>query len=1257
MNASFRIAKWRLLAEAMILAGTSAAGAEDSISKASWIWTGRSDAICHLRRTVEANGEIRSAKVHVTADNGYELYVNGAFVGSEVGVESGVWQSVETYEIGSLLSAGQNVVAARATDLGGQAGFICAVSLEFAGGGKLEIVSDDGWRVSSSADPTGFAEKNYRETGEWADATVIGRNGIGPWGRVAPRDGANARGWVDAKEDFDLPTRLVFVRGRTAESSTGGSPQAVWRIGNSRACLEIDTLGPSMAGHRLQLIEAAKNGSKGYAERTLFAEAGALVGSPRVSADGATVFFSVVPAGEKFWRVCSLSLTNSVLKILTSGPFHDFDPEPLPDGRIVFSSTRIGSREEYHGNMARSLFAMNGDGSAIEAITHHIVADLEPRLAADGNLVFVRQDNFMERAKVETHIHSVRPDGTAGRVLLGPDRGALGYNAAQAAEENGLWLRNFGFGSPAPLPDGRVAALSAAGLVISGNAIRPKVTLRPAVELADISPLPDGRLLCTLGGHVGLGILDAGKNEITRIYAKGPFDAHSVVFAGTRAAPTLPRAAVEEANGRSRPTGFLLGQSVYLTRQQNADISRVKAIRVIEGRPFATRSARHPYDHLGVEAIELGTAPLAPDGSFYIEAPADRALSIQAVDGEGRSVANELSWIYARPGEQRSCVGCHSQQDAAPANLGQIMALRRGPVKLLGADSPHRWRGNNAANGGVLNMQFERMREVGSINAHELRAKDWIERLGAPETEQRVSASQRLAALREKSAAPALEKALRDQSAEARMNAALALAVCGRRESVKPLFGALADLDPAVAQAAAVALENLTGSAPGFNGFAPIAQRRKAAMDWETGLDLESLEERLIARLNCDPARAEDTVNALAHVGTRAAAKALEGFVATSANNLRSAIAALRALGQIGANEAVAGLAKTLREQSANRTTGPGDHEFGWTQAPVQLAAAAAEALGRIGGAEAEGILISAFADLGDFWGFSFRTADHDWLMGCHASPPHYRILEALDRMESGRTAAIVPQILRSIPIDPDRAVLFENDAYETAAANLIARSGLRENVVRSCAAILAGEKTGAEFISAVTNSPPAVSVGPMPPVARAAQILSIICGAPDASLLRDALAKYRGTEVSSERNWTCFYLARGLGKIRDANAAELLASILRDDPAEASLGLLSPPNVFVFEAMTPMHRAAAADALGRIGATGGFDALLQAAASQLNALDVRNASAAALIRMATAETAAQIKRVAAACPEISTRKLLFQAIETAQQTATSHSP
>ena len=56
----------------------------------------------------------------------------------------------------------------------------------------------------------------------------------------------------------------------------------------------------------------------------------------------------------------------------------------------------------------------------------------------------------------------------------------------------------------------------------------------------------------------------------------------------------------------------------------------------------------------------------------------------------------------------------------------------------------------------------------------------------------------------------------------------MALAACGTRASVEPLFSALSDADPLVAQAASIALENLTGHAETFDAFAPSNARHAA---------------------------------------------------------------------------------------------------------------------------------------------------------------------------------------------------------------------------------------------------------------------------------------------------------------------------------------------------------------------------------------------------------------------------------------------
>ena len=96
----------------------------------------------------------------------------------------------------------------------------------------------------------------------------------------------------------------------------------------------------------------------------------------------------------------------------------------------------------------------------------------------------------------------------------------------------------------------------------------------------------------------------------------------------------------------------------------------------------------------------------------------------------------------------------------------------------------------------------------------------------------KISAAQRLAIFRDRVAAPALSERLQDTSREVRAGAALALAACGTRNSVPSLVDALLDKDPVVAQAAAVALENLTGHAEPFQPFAVSSKVKSQADAW-----------------------------------------------------------------------------------------------------------------------------------------------------------------------------------------------------------------------------------------------------------------------------------------------------------------------------------------------------------------------------------------------------------------------------------------
>jgi cytochrome c553 len=93
----------------------------------------------------------------------------------------------------------------------------------------------------------------------------------------------------------------------------------------------------------------------------------------------------------------------------------------------------------------------------------------------------------------------------------------------------------------------------------------------------------------------------------------------------------------------------------------------IKLIRVNEIISQPTRS-KPILSHVNNEIIKriLGTAEVAADGSVAFEAPACVPLQLQLLDEHGMAVLTMRSLIYAQPGEQVTCVGCHEQRNFSP---------------------------------------------------------------------------------------------------------------------------------------------------------------------------------------------------------------------------------------------------------------------------------------------------------------------------------------------------------------------------------------------------------------------------------------------------------------------------------------------------------------------------------------------------------------------------------------------------------------
>jgi len=165
--------------------------ADDGAEAPMWIWSAQrgdvSDA--YVRKTFTLDEVPRQAVLSITADNGYEVFVNGVRVGRDVGSGTEVWSKAERYSVVRQLRRGKNVIAVHGMNLGGPAGLIAILSWPerpVRERGWRRLVTDDTWRVTTTR-PRGdivWTALNFDDR-SWPQATVVGRYPCEPWGIVA----------------------------------------------------------------------------------------------------------------------------------------------------------------------------------------------------------------------------------------------------------------------------------------------------------------------------------------------------------------------------------------------------------------------------------------------------------------------------------------------------------------------------------------------------------------------------------------------------------------------------------------------------------------------------------------------------------------------------------------------------------------------------------------------------------------------------------------------------------------------------------------------------------------------------------------------------------------------------------------------------------------------------------------------------------------------------------------------------------------
>jgi len=441
---------------------------------------------------------------------------------------------------------------------------------------------------------------------------------------------------------------------------------------------------------------------------------------------------------DSFYHLYEMNVDGSGVRQLTFGKYNDFDARFLPDGRIVFLSTRRGWQTRYADEDVRktlanpelpesyvrcgggayrpvavyTLHTILADGSDMRTISPFEMFEWTPSVANDGSVVYARWDYIDRNNMPYMGLWRVNPDGTQPVHLFG-NYTERPHTMFEARPIPGSRKFVFTAGAHHANTGGSLVLLD----VTRGEDGPDAMTrLTPEVPFPEFDTTGDGghwlrhyyaspwplseTFYLTAWSHRGL-LTHFHKNEEGTgmgVYLYDAFGNLDLLCADERfqvqhpipimAQQTPPVIASQLEPGAPKKGRFLL-TNVYNSRRPMPQGTVVKRLRVVAVPPKTQPNMNEP--EIGLTRDDpgkcvLGTVPVEADGSANFEAPSNVTLFFQALDAEGVVVQTMRSAVSLQAGQAWSCAGCHEAKDqnagVAPTPQ-QSLAARREPSRLL----------------------------------------------------------------------------------------------------------------------------------------------------------------------------------------------------------------------------------------------------------------------------------------------------------------------------------------------------------------------------------------------------------------------------------------------------------------------------------------------------------------------------------------------------------------------------------------------
>lgn len=532
---------------------------------------------------------------------------------------------------------------------------------------------------------------------------------------------------------------------------------------------------PKKLGCAIRLVDPSKpeDGAK-----TIFEDSDGSIYDMNLSYDAKTILFSYRPKGSAYWNIWKIGIDGDGLTQITRGPFFDVSPVETPDGGIIFVSTRRFGRTVCQPGPASNLFRMNADGSGITCVSMNTLSDFNPQILPDGRVLFTRWEYVDRDLTYRQSLWTENPEGTlyqlyygntirdfgsilqarpipgasASKVLAtfaphhGYPHGAIGVvdrsRGIEAGEGEGFvfWTkefpvvkdvsRDYAWRDPFPLDEERAICSfgsddrTVLGANSSGASLRYRIWL---LDLDGNRKLlceePEMDCFCPVAVEetprppiLPSRVVDPNLRKVLRPRLKPcelfsglretdgaePDDEYKALAERVNADPDHEsfRADVEDWGIPERmnllqgdPVGQVVLADVYQGLEPTVPRGAVKKLRIME----QVRKTEELYDRAYDQSPSMGVAtyyakrcwgevPVESDGSANFYAPALREIYFQALDAEGREIQRMTSAVQFMPGESIGCVGCHEDRDSIPATAQD--SSRRPLAALRAPDVP-----------------------------------------------------------------------------------------------------------------------------------------------------------------------------------------------------------------------------------------------------------------------------------------------------------------------------------------------------------------------------------------------------------------------------------------------------------------------------------------------------------------------------------------------------------------------------------------